>query len=396
MCVCVQAADATEKAGAQHTSCDEGGVAPSVSDCQQQPTQVSDCDQGTDKERPTHHDHGTADDDFLVPNSNITCSNCGHNVQLTPQATKSLTVNLFMTRLLQSDQSCFFYTGVPTVDTLKFIFRWIKGSAEGVTLWGRQKRNLSVKLRGPKQRKMTMFMCLVLTLVRLRKGFDMDHLAFLFGISQSHVSRIFTTWVNVMHQCMKPLLLWPDKTLSLKNLPESFGEFPRTRAIIDCTEVRIEKPFKPAAQKLTWSSYKHSNTGKILVAVMPSGAITYVSKVYVGSVSDKVIVQKSGFLQHVQQGDDIMADRGFNIRELLLKRKATLNIPAFSKGQVLSAKAVQRSRKIASVRIHVERAIGRMKTFKILRGVIPCKMRFLINQMLTVISVLCNLQKRLC
>jgi hypothetical protein len=195
---------------------------------------------------------------------------------------------------------------------------------------------------------------------------------------------------------MKPLLLWPDKTLSLKNLPESFGEFPRTRAIIDCTEVRIEKPFKPAAQKLTWSSYKHSNTGKILVAVMPSGAITYVSKVYVGSVSDKVIVQKSGFLQHVQQGDDIMADRGFNIRELLLKRKATLNIPAFSKGQVLSAKAVQRSRKIASVRIHVERAIGRMKTFKILRGVIPCKMRFLINQMLTVISVLCNLQKRLC
>ena len=48
-----------------------------------------------------------------------------------------------------------------------------------------------------------------------------------------------------------------------------------------------------------------------------------------------------------------MADRGFNIRHLLLPLKASLNIPAFSHGKVLSHKTVNRSRKIATVRIHV-------------------------------------------
>jgi hypothetical protein len=46
----------------------------------------------------------------------------------------------------------------------------------------------------------------------------------------------------------------------------------------------------------------------------------------------------------------IMADRGFNIRHLPLPKKASLNIPAFSHGKVLSAKAVKRSRRVASVR----------------------------------------------
>jgi len=43
-----------------------------------------------------------------------------------------------------------------------------------------------------------------------------------------------------------------------------------------------------------------------------------------------------------------------------------LNIPAFTHGKVLSHKAVRRSRKIASVRIHVERAIRRMKVLLIM------------------------------
>jgi hypothetical protein len=91
----------------------------------------------------------------------------------------------------------------------------------------------------------------------------------------------------------------------------------------------------------------------------------------------------------------IMADRGFNIREPLLAKKATLNMPAFSHGKQLSAKAVMRSRKIASVRVHVERAIGRMKSFRILRGV-GLRTRFYLNQIITIVCVLCNLQKRLC
>ena len=92
-----------------------------------------------------------------------------------------------------------------------------------------------------------------------------------------------------------------------------------------------------------------------------------------------------------------MADRGFNIRHLLLPKKATLNIPSFSHGKALSLKAVQRSRKIATVRIDVERAIRRMKTFKIVSGVVPLKLRYSLNQITVIVAVLCrpNLQDRL-
>ena len=71
------------------------------------------------------------------------------------------------------------------------------------------------------------------------------------------------------------------------------------------------------------------------------------SKVYSGSVSDVAIVKASKFIDSVEQGDDIMADRGFNVRHLLLPKKATLNIPPFTHGKVLSSKAVKRSRQIA-------------------------------------------------
>jgi hypothetical protein len=55
---------------------------------------------------------------------------------------------------------------------------------------------------------------------------------------------------------------------------------------------------------------------------MPSGAICFLSKVYVGSISDRSIVEKSGFLNMVEEGDDIMADRGFKVRDLMLHKKS--------------------------------------------------------------------------
>ena len=59
------------------------------------------------------------------------------------------------------------------------------------------------------------------------------------------------------------------------------------------------------------------------------------------------------------------------------------------------ARAVKRSRKVASVRIHVERAIRRMKTFKIISGIVALKLRHCLYQILNIIVVFCNLQELL-
>jgi len=65
--------------------------------------------------------------------------------------------------------------------------------------------------------------------------------------------------------------------------------------------------------------------------------------------------------------NDVMADWGFN----LSKRNATLNIPPFAKGEQLSTKACTETRRIASLRIHVEKSIQRKKKFTLLKGSSP-------------------------
>ena len=89
------------------------------------------------------------------------------------------------------------------------------------------------------------------------------------------------------------------------------------------------------------------------------------------------IVKESKCIDLVEPGND-MAVRGFNIRHMLLHRRATLNITAFSHGKTLSKKAVCKLRKNASVRIHVERAMRRMKTLKNLSETNPIKLRYLL------------------
>ncbi|XP_068738747.1 uncharacterized protein [Montipora capricornis] len=174
-------------------------------------------------------------------------------------------------------------------------------------------------------------------------------------------------------------------------MPSSFSKYLDTRIIIDCTEFFIEKPSSPSAQKATWSDYKHHNTVKLLVGITPSGAFSFVSKLWTGSTGDRRVTQESGLLDLLKEGDHVMADRGFTVRDLLTKKGVKLNIPPFTKGKQLSRKARKQTSSIAKVRIHVERAIERMKEFRILQGNIPLSAVKNMDQEVTICAALCNL-----
>lgn len=86
-----------------------------------------------------------------------------------------------------------------------------------------------------------------------------------------------------------------------------------------------------------------------------------------------------------------MAERGFTIKDMLDDIGVKLNIPPFMEGRKqLPASEVSEGRKIASVRIHVERAIGRIKSFQILKHTIPITLAGLSNQIVTVCAFLSN------
>ncbi|XP_044166300.1 uncharacterized protein LOC122950298 [Acropora millepora] len=110
-----------------------------------------------------------------------------------------------------------------------------------------------------------------------------------------------------------------------------------------------------------------------------------------GIQANRHIAQQSGLLDLLEPGDSIMADKGFNIRDLATKKRVLLNVPPLCKGKQLSTKAVKTTRQIASVRIHVERAIERLKNFRLPQGNLPLTLLDIADDILIVCASLCNL-----
>ena len=201
----------------------------------------------------------------------------------------------------------------------------------------------------------------------------MEDLADRFYINPSTVSRIFTTWINLMYVKFKELPMWMSRSKVDKWMPPCFNKwYPTTRVIIDGTKFYIKKPSSLARQSATWSSYINHNTFKVLVGISLDGTMVYTSHLYEGSMSDVDLVQQCGILSLLESGDSVVADKGFDIQHLLSGLGVRLNIPPFYQGdQQFTPDDVMKTKKIAAVCIHVERAINCMKQYALVSGVFP-------------------------
>lgn len=107
----------------------------------------------------------------------------------------------------------------------------------------------------------------------------------------------------------------------------------------------------------------------------------------------------SGLIEKLEKGDILMADRGFNIQELLLHKEVKLIIPPFKRTtrstNQFTLSEGQSTKIVANSRIHVERVIGRLKEFMFLQGPIPLTLVDLTEAALLVCAALVNLQPAL-
>ena len=83
-------------------------------------------------------------------------------------------------------------------------------------------------------------------------------------------------------------------------------------------------------------------------------------------------MRESGLLNLLEAGDSVMADKGFDIQ--------------------LTRKEVEQTRRIAAVRIHVERKMEQIKNFRILQGTIPATKRNNANNFVLICTALTNLE----
>ena len=151
------------------------------------------------------------------------------------------------------------------------------------------------------------------------------------------------------------------------SLPLSFlvPPYSKVRYIIDATEIFIETPKNLLLQSACWSDYKHHCTVKYLLSICPIGYFNYVSKGWGGRVADMYLTLNCGFMDIIQHGEIILADRGFPIREEALVLGVDVINPPGKRGQdQMLSSDVQKTREIANRRIYIENAIGRLNSLE--------------------------------
>ena len=131
-----------------------------------------------------------------------------------------------------------FHTEFPNVQTMMALYEYLDPSVNGKNMkyWLSSQDDSQTAAAGNsvkqgRLRTVTPSEEFFLVMCRLRQGFTGIHLAHLFKISQSTVSRIFVSWINFMYLKFDQINIWPSRKVVDKSMPEAFKEkYPSTIA----------------------------------------------------------------------------------------------------------------------------------------------------------------------
>uniref|UniRef100_A0A673I977 THAP-type domain-containing protein n=1 Tax=Sinocyclocheilus rhinocerous TaxID=307959 RepID=A0A673I977_9TELE len=260
----------------------------------------------------------------------------------------------------------------------------------------------------PVAKKLSQFQMVLLTLIRLRLDLPIQHLSHIFNVSRRTLSATFADTIDVLYARLTPLLYWPERHCLQATMPhqflEAFGK--RVAIIVDCFEIRTERPSNLMARTQSFSHNKGTHTIKYLIGITPPRPNVIYFKGRGGEgrgerASDKHITENCGLLNKLLPGDLVLADQGFDIKDSVGMMCAEVKIPAFTKRRCqLDAKDVEDTHAIAHLRIHVERVIGSLRNkYTLLHNTIsislllPCKDEefTLLDKLVNVCCILVNM-----
>lgn len=117
---------------------------------------------------------------------------------------------LFIDHVMKNDKTWKHYTTFSTVDILNSVFLSLfsdnMGMGEIIILYNNQSVNRLSAAGRP--RTLSAFESFLLTIVRLRRNFDVEHLSFLFDISEGSISNTVITWANFMYAQFDSICIW--------------------------------------------------------------------------------------------------------------------------------------------------------------------------------------------
>lgn len=239
---------------------------------------------------------------------------------------------------------------------------------------------------------------IVLCFIKLKTNLSFACMTSLFQIANSTIAMTFNTMIPLIRRVLEVAIYFPSIEETRANLPKSFRKYKyeTTRAIIDCSEVKIQIPQCINCRIASYSQYKKDYTLKFMLCITPGGMISNVSEAYSGKSSDKFIFNNENLIEKFDSFEDaIMMDKGVMIENELLNRGLQMVRPSFfrSEKEQFEELEVISNTKIAVLRVHVERAIQRMKIFRVLTHRMEYNIAPQINNILIITAAIANLTK---
>ncbi|CAL9683874.1 unnamed protein product [Knipowitschia caucasica] len=297
-----------------------------------------------------------------------------------------------------SDDQIRFYTKFPSKSVFRIFWESIAPSASRLVYWTRAQIIGDKEVAEPSPaRRMPLIDEFLMYSFRVAVGMKEQLIADMFKVSISTVSRVTITWANYLFIVFSSINMWISREKVKASMPQRFVKrSPNVRVILDCTEVALEGASSLTLQSETFSAYKNRTTLKGLIGVAPNGLVTFISQLYTGCISDKEITKISGILPLLEPGDEVMADKGFLIQDLLDEVGAKLTMPPFRHPGQFSKRETEETQAIARLRIIVEQAIARIKHYHIWDSPVPLTLIGTVNQIWHNCCVLANYQGPFC
>lgn len=234
----------------------------------------------------------------------------------------------------------------------------------------------------------------------LRTGTDLTLADAQFGICDATSTRYFITWLDVLARVLMLEMPYPNQELMRATVPQeyydAFGPAAGRLCVVwDATNTDLEAPSDPDVNHATYSQYYGDNVTKSLIGTSCTGAIILASLALPGCIGDPLQTKVSPLaLGMMEKGDDAMADKGFTVHDTLFELGSGTHMPPKHHGGIFKFRPElgELSVKIANKRIHVERAMKRIKAYSFLKRVVAVTMWDLVSHAVFVVFMLSNLQ----
>ena len=202
---------------------------------------------------------------------------------------------------------------------------------------------------------------LLLTVIWLRLYPIHEVLAYLFGVSDSTVSRLIERVLPILEQSGRDGMRLPDPGRKRRRqLPDLLNDIPELTVIVDSFEQRVQRPPNDDSH---YSGKKKQHTLKSQLAVdSDTGRIVDVSDSVPGPTADIKLLETSGLLERLPEDMGVGGDLAY--LKLAKLRRYGFSPRRKPRGKERPPEDVVYNRAFSQFRIVVEQTIGQVRRFQ--------------------------------